>query len=352
MATPDPTPTPRATESRRRPWALAWMLAFLLALELAARTLWTPAHVDAKLHASIEPSYGYGFEFVRPPCEPSGPDTITCRPTEYRKIPEQSFDAVKRSNAVRMFTVGGSHAAGTSSYTRELGEQLARRCPAVHWEAINLAVVGQGSRRVRLAAEEALRHQPDVLILDFGGSNEYEDERDLGYREQLHSGIWRYLLRSHAIVLGRKLLSKSFPFTKPKPISTGEDETAASRKTENLERWRAGLESNYRALIADARSKGLEVVVVSRASMKPHATGSRQEADQALFESLAGEGVHLLDAHALFHELDARQRKRLFRRDRNHYSRAGQQRIADALALLVLEELHAATPCRTDDDDE
>lgn len=346
MQAPESILSQEPATRRRWPWALAWMLVWLLALEGAARTLWAPAVVGTSRYASLDPSFSYGFEFVRPPCEPSGDDTITCYPTQYRKIPKQSFDATKRADAVRMFTLGGSHAAGEHSYTRELGQRLAHRCPAVHWEPINLAVVGQGSRRALLASEQAERHQPDVLILDFGGSNEYEDERDWSYREQLHEGIWRYLLRSHAIVLGRKLLSKRFAFTSTTPV-VDNDETAESKKIENLERWRATLASNYRTLIDRARGQGIEVVVVSRASLEPHAEGSREQADHRLFESLAGEGVHLLDAHALFQELEASERVRLFRRDRNHYSSDGQERIADALAILVLEQLQAADPCRS-----
>lgn len=342
---PDSVDPPDAAPRRRRPWALVWMVAWLLALELAARTLWTPTIVGVRQYAVIDPTYGYGYEFVRPACEPTRADTITCWPTEYRRIPLQTFAAVKDPDTVRIFTVGGSHAAGERSYTTVLRERLAHRCPAVRWQAINLAVVAQGSRRALLAAEQAERHEPDILILDFGGSNEYEDERDLEYREQLHTGIWRHLLRSRAIVVGRKLLSRRFPFTKPTPI-TGEDETVASENPDNLARWRAGLEANYRTLIARARSQGIEVVVVSRASLEPHAEGSRQQADHRVFESLADEGAHLLDAHGLFHRLREDKLAKLFRGDKNHYTAAGDRRIADALATLVLRELDAAAPCK------
>lgn len=344
MPTPESTPPPTPVE-RRRPWALAWMLGWLLVIEGAARTLWAPEWVGGERYAAYDPSFGYGFDLVRPLCQPSDDHTMTCYPTQYRKFPEQSFDATKRADAVRMFTVGGSHAAGESSYTRELDKRLERRCPAIHWELVNLAVVAQGSRRILLAAEQAEQHQPDVLILDFGGSNEYEDERDFGYREQLHEGIWRYLLRSHAIVLGRKLLSKHFTFTNV-TLSTDEDETLASKKPENLERWRSSIETNYRELISKARAQHLEVVIVGRASLEPHAPGSREEADYRLFQSLADEDVHLLDAHALFQEVERSKRAKLFRGDKNHYSRAGQQRIADALADLVLGQLRVGGPCQ------
>lgn len=340
------TNAPHTTTGKPRrelPWGLVWMLIWLLPLELAARRFWTPEYVEPELYAKIDASYGYGFEYVRPACEPDG-ELLHCRPTQYRKLHEQTFDLSKRADALRVFTVGGSHAAWSSrAYTKVLGRLLARRCPTIHWEAVNFAVEGYGSRRARLAAIEATRYAPDLLIIDFGGSNEYEDERDASYREGLHAGIWSVVLRSHAVVLARKLLMKKLPLA---TVSSTGTERKASKDPENNARWRATMRTNYQAMIDHAHAQGIAVVLVGRASFRAHKPNSREQANHALFEQLAAQpDVHQLDTHALFHEVDATARARLFQKDRNHYSRAGHKRIADALLQLLLAELPWASEC-------
>jgi lysophospholipase L1-like esterase len=337
------TPPIQTGKPRRElPWGLVWLLVWLLPLELAARWVWTPDYVEPKLVASVDPSFGYGFEYVRPPCEPDG-ELLRCRPTQYRKIPEQTFDLSKRADAVRVFTVGGSHAAGSKAYTQVLGQQLARRCPVIHWEAINFAVEGQGSRRARLAAAAQARYAPDLLIVDFGGSNEYEDERDFAYREGLHEGIWSVVLRSHAVVIARKLIMKKLPVATL--ASTG-TEREASLDPKNQDRWRESMRTNYQALIDEAHAQGIAVVLVGRASFLAHEPDSRERADYAVFEQLAANNdVVSLDTHALFQAVDAIERARLYKDDRNHYSRAGHQRIAEALTELLLAELPRASEC-------
>jgi lysophospholipase L1-like esterase len=335
-------PTQTGKPRRELPWGLVWLLVWLLPLELAARWFWTPDYVEPKLYASMDASFGYGFEYLHPPCEPDG-ELLRCRPTQYRKIPEQTFDLSKRADAVRVFTVGGSHAAGSNAYTQVLGQQLARRCSGIHWEAINFAVEGQGSRRARIAATEQARYEPDVLIIDFGGSNEYEDERDAAYREGLHEGIWSVVLRSHAVVLARKLLMKKLPVA---TLASKGTEREASEDPNNQARWRESMQTNYQAMIDDAHAQGIAVVLVGRASFLPHEPSSRERADYAVFEQLAAQpGVLSLDTQALFQAVDEDKRDRLFKDDRNHYSRAGHQRIAEALSELLLAELPRASEC-------
>lgn len=331
---PEPTP--------RRPFrGLAWALLWLLILEVAARLLWTPGWVGRL--AELDPGYDLGFAFTRPLCEPDGPARMTCPPGQYRPIARQSFARVKRPDMLRVFTLGGSHAAGAGAYSGRLLRALRQDCEALRWEGINLAVKGHGSARILLAAQEALRYEPDLLILDFGGTNEYEDERDLAERDRLHAGIWNYLLASHAVVLGRKLLARRFAALRP-TARTG-DEQLASRDPDNLARWQRSLAANYHALLALARARGIPVVIVGRASLREHAAGSRELANHRLFLSLAGDGVLLFDAHAAFQAVDDRRRRSLFSRDRQHYSPAGQRLIAEGLEALLLRELPAARVC-------
>jgi lysophospholipase L1-like esterase len=339
MTSPAPT-------RREPPRALVWMLVWLLPLELAARLLWTPEIVGPELYTKMDPSFGYGFEYPRPACEPDG-ELLRCRETQYREIPEQTLDLTKRADAVRVFTVGGSHAWGEQAYTPVLGELLVSRCPAIHWETLNFAVEGHGSRRAQVAAAELSRHAPDVLIVDFGGSNEYEDERDFAYREGLHEGIWSVVLHSHAVVLARKLLARRLPLAKV--ASTG-TEPEASQDPVNQARWRESMLTNYQALIDDAHAQGITVVLVGRASLLAHEPGSREQADYAVFEQLAAQpDVYSLDTHALFQTVNERARANLFRSDENHYSRAGHRKIAQALLQLLGELPDASgllTACR------
>ena len=333
-------PTDRAT--RRRIPGLAWALLWLLGVEAAARALWSPAWVGRL--AELEPGFDLGFTFTRPQCEPDGPSRITCRPTQYRPIARQSFARVKRPGTIRSFTFGGSHAAGASAYTSTLVRSLREDCGALRWEGINFAVKRHGSARILVAAQEALAHAPDLLILDFGGTNEFEDERDRDLRAQLHAGIWNYLFASHAVVLGRKLLTRRFPGLQP-TLASGDDEDVASRDPTNRARWQRSIADNYGAVIALARARKIPVIVVGRASLQAHAPGSRELANHRLFLSLAGDGVLLFDAHAAFDAVDDRRRRSLFSGDRQHYSAAGQRLIAEGLAALILRDLPAARVC-------
>lgn len=351
---PSPPPTARAAGRRRVPVALLWMVGWLVAIEGAARLLWRPELVEPQVYAAIDPGYGYGFEFVRPICEPRG-DRVICRPTQYRPIPRQDFARSKGARTIRAFTVGGSHAAGyvaggspakgKDAYTQQLARALAARCPAIEWEIVNLAVPGDGSGRARLAAEHALGYDPDLVIIDFGGTNEYEDERDWHYREALHAGLGRVLFVSRAVVLGRKLLAFYLPLARPPAIDTGATETEMSRDPANLRRWRDGLRANYEALLAEVRAEGVTPVVVGRAFLEEHALAPRFRDDRRVFQSLGGEGVLLLDAHAAFQAAPPAERARLFAGDRNHYSVAGHARVAEALAELLLASLPAAAAC-------
>ncbi|MCB9703663.1 MAG: SGNH/GDSL hydrolase family protein [Myxococcales bacterium] len=334
------SPSPSPTRRRRAPWGIVWAILWIAAIELAARGLWRPDVVDPKLYAAVDASYNYGFEFARPACEALDEGPLVCRRTQYRPIAEQRLDRVKAAGTIRIFTLGGSHAAGGDAYTQRLLTVLRRRCPSRGWEGANLAVPGHGSRRTLIAAEEALTLDPDLLIVDFGGSNEYEDERDASYRDQLHAGIWALLLRSQAIVLGRKLLSRAFPIVKGPTLDSPAGEAKASRDPANLARWRASLRANNRATFAAAAAADVEVILVGRASLRPHAPGSRALGDHEVFAELAGE-VPSLDAHALVQSAPAADRRSMFRDDRNHYAAAGHQAIAEALAERVL----ARFPC-------
>lgn len=241
---------------------------------------------------------------------------------------------------------GGSPARGKNAYTQQLARILAERCPAIEWELINLAAPGDGSRRARLVAEHVLGYDPDLVIVDFGGTNEYEDERDWHYREALHAGVGRVLFVSHAVVLGRKLLAHYVPLAKAPALDTGATETEMSRDPANLQRWREGLRANDEALLAEVRARGGTPVVVGRAFLEEHALAPRFRDDRRVFESLTGEGVLLLDAHAAFQAAPAATRAELFAGDRNHYSVAGHARVAEALAERLLASLPAAEPCR------
>ncbi|MBK9758115.1 MAG: SGNH/GDSL hydrolase family protein [Nannocystis sp.] len=341
ISNPEPSST---TKRPRRPWALAWTLVWLIGVEAAARLLWTPAQVGPELYARVEPSFDYGFDFTRPQCEPDDEAKITCWPTQYRPIFKQSFDRIKRPNTIRAFTFGGSHAAGAGGYTGALVRLLRRTCGARRWEGINLAVKGQGSTRALVALKDALRHEPDLVILDFGGTNEYEDERDLNRRAQLHTSIWKFVLTSRAVVIGRKLLALHFELMRV-PRMTGEGEQVASRNPENLARWERSLADNFREMIALTHGRGIPVVIVGRASRNAHAPRSRDLASHRLFLSLASDGVLLFDAHAAFQAVDRASRKALFRGNGDHYSRKGHELIAQGLAALLLRELPAARVC-------
>jgi len=96
-----------------------------------------------------------------------------------RRFFPQSFQKEKSANTLRIMTLGDSVPRGPSlgaSYPVQLQKILQER--GISSESFNLGLPGYGARRVQVVLQQALRYQPDILMMHLYNGNEYEDERE------------------------------------------------------------------------------------------------------------------------------------------------------------------------------
>lgn len=96
------------------------------------------------------------------------------------------FVAKKDPNTIRVICVGASASAGwphqgDEIYTAYLQQALERAYPGRHFEVLNLSAHAYAAYRVRLVFEEAVRFEPDVVVI-WSGNNEFLEKRR--YRNQ------------------------------------------------------------------------------------------------------------------------------------------------------------------------
>lgn len=94
---------------------------------------------------------------------------------------EQAFPAEKKKNTTRVFCLGGSTTFGRpfddrTSYVNWLRQSLRQLAPDQNWEVINAGGISYASYRIVNLMEEAVRYEPDWILL-YTGHNEYLEER-------------------------------------------------------------------------------------------------------------------------------------------------------------------------------
>lgn len=92
---------------------------------------------------------------------------------------DQSFQADKPENGLRIFTLGGSSAYGhpwgaREAFTAILGEVIQAAHPDRKVEAVNAAGVSYGIHRLGFVANEIMSYSPDILIV-YSGHNEFAE---------------------------------------------------------------------------------------------------------------------------------------------------------------------------------
>jgi tetratricopeptide (TPR) repeat protein len=98
-------------------------------------------------------------------------------PYRYRTQRERSglqyFGFLKKPDTLRVFVIGGSVAMGFNAHEQSrLGEFLERSLPGKKFEIVGCGMGGYDSYRDSLVEEEALRHDPDLIVV-LSGNNEY-----------------------------------------------------------------------------------------------------------------------------------------------------------------------------------
>ncbi|MBI5690306.1 MAG: hypothetical protein HZC55_09405 [Verrucomicrobia bacterium] len=104
----------------------------------------------------------------------------------------QEFPAEKPRNGYRIFCFGGSTVyghpyLGDTAFPKWLELELAATDPTRAWQAVNCGGVSYASYRIVPLVQEALRHQPDLVILSTG-HNEFLEDRT--YRALKSRAAW------------------------------------------------------------------------------------------------------------------------------------------------------------------
>jgi hypothetical protein len=309
--------------------------ALFLAAEAAARLVWRPSVVGARLYAAFSPTYDYGYAPDVPRMFLEG-DSYRFHPTEYVNIRPFSILREKPSEEIRIFVLGGSVSRGSglregADYPSRLEADLDAGHPDFEWAVVNLSADGFGTTRMARILTRMVHHRPDVVVLHPHGTNEYEDERDALYREQLREGVNGLLLRSHLLVLLKKA-ELHVVRTGEQLLDTVDDEETASLDPENNQRWSAMLAANVDRFDCVIRELGVPAIYVGRAERD--AKGFRNERVELLNEPIR-DAPFFVDAAAALARAATERPGAVLWDDNTHYSELGHAVVARELYELL-----------------
>ncbi len=260
-----------------------------------------------------------------------------------RKFWAQQFALAKPAGTLRLVTVGDSISRGgdlQESWPWQLGEQLRRQ--GLQVESINLSLPGFGSRRKLLLVQEALAFSPDLLIMQLGQSNEFEDERDWARARDFdgwHPRNWpmkSWLVRRLYEFKHENLFVKWLPadVRARTAVNDAADETLANQDPARVAAWRDSFARNTTEALTLARARGVPVLLVPRVVLR------RQQVPPAfddegirgtLAASLQG-SESWFDTAVVF---DPVADDAIFFRDGVHMHAPGHVRLAQALAQRI-----------------
>ncbi len=279
--TPESTARLRSGASRRRRLfviaAVAVGLLPLLLLEAGLRLLdWgRPA-------AQPDPFAGFGRNF--PLFERQGAVYRTARAREPFIAP-QAFPATKPDRSFRAFCFGGSTVyghpyLGETAFPKWLELELTGGEPGRPWQVINCGGVSYASYRIVPLVKEALRHQPDLIILATG-HNEFLEDRtyhDLKTRSPLWAWLQDQAFGLRLVGLARYWLTGAPP-TRPLPgsdatpdeplgpaVDTRLDHASGYASYHRDAPWHERVVAHYdasvRTIVADCRAAGVPLVLI------------------------------------------------------------------------------------------
>jgi hypothetical protein len=321
-------------------------IALLALAEVVFRFGFVPP-VVGDAYSKYYPAYDYGLAGT-PVCWHVS-DQLSCSPTPYLDIWKQSLPFAKPRGELRVFTVGASVSRGDrrENYSAVLEGMLHEAHPDRPIRFVNLSARGIGSTRQRLLWHEALRHQPDLLLLHVHGSNEYEDERDRAYVATLHHGLGGLALQSRLVVALKRAYRAATSLASPvKPAADMPDEATETEDPAVRRRWLATLDENVGAMLAEAAAAHVPVILVGRAERLDDGKLSPYGVEvNDLLARRAGPSVRYFDAQAVFSAMPPAAARALFR-DSVHWKAKGHRAVAEHLAPLIEAEILDAGPPR------
>lgn len=304
------------------------------------------AGIELALHLGMADFFEGRFEYGYHPrggiVEANG--EVTLARTGARKFWPQKFPAAHPPQGLRIITVGDSIPRGASleqSWPWLVGQQL--RAQGVATEAISLSIAGYGAERKRLLVEQALNWSPDLLILQVGMSNEFEDERDLARAREFqdwHPRHWpmkSWLVRRFYEFKHEMLFTKWLPdeVRRQAAVNDGDVEALAGQDPARVRAWQRQFEAVTARTLAMAAARDVPVLLVPRVQIEPTHTPVDFD-DQGLrtiLEPALGNRVIWFDPARAF---GVNPDPALFFRDHVHMHPPAHQVMAKAIAREVL----------------
>ncbi|MCW0220090.1 MAG: hypothetical protein OJI67_17325, partial [Prosthecobacter sp.] len=161
---------------------------------------------------------------------------------------------------------------------------------------INLGLPGFGARRKDLVVQQALKYEPNLIILHVGASNEYEDEREWRRRDDFnspHPKNWlmrSLVLRQFYEMKTEKLYWQWLPLKVRN--QTGDldvdAELRASADEAMLQKWKTLVKEVTQQSVQRIQSAHIPSIIVTQASKKKDAAGEFFLDDSAVDDWTAG----------------------------------------------------------------
>ncbi|MEM1068697.1 MAG: hypothetical protein AAGI63_07365 [Planctomycetota bacterium] len=268
-------------DSRRRWWlmralAIALSLSPLVVLEFALRWFEEPDVTNA-----IDREPLMDLSQLRPLFELNADGTRWEIPeSRYNFFRPDSFDAVKRENAQRIFVLGGSTVQGRpyaieTAFSTWLRLRLEANQPDIAFEVVNCGGISYASYRVDRILDEALLHQPDAIVI-YTGHNEFLEDREYAEVRSM-SAPRRLMARTASKLATVRWIQRTFseptafsPSRMSDEVDALLDHSGGLEKYWRDDAWRSDVEEHFdqtlRRMVQRAQSAEVPVVVCIPAS--------------------------------------------------------------------------------------
>ena len=265
-----------------------------------------------------------------------------------RRFYPQAFAVPKPAGRLRIFAVGDSVTRGqdlASAYPHQL--EILLRQHGRDAETLNLGVTAYGATRKRIVALQALRYQPDLIVLHASAANEGYDERDWNRAESYRSWHPRnWFLKSYALhrlyeARTDRLFWKYLPaeIRTLRSVRTPDAAfAAASRDPARLAEWNRRTRERTAATVREIGAAGVPLVVITAAYHDAEHPRLEDDGLDAFVAALAGPRVAHVSTRAVF---AGRSLEDNFN-DSMHLTESGNrllaQRVAEACERLLAAE--------------
>ncbi len=275
-------------------------------------------------------------------------ERVDLRSAGGRRFWVQSFSNPKPAGRFRIFTVGDSVARGNAvelAYPHLLGEML--RAQGHNVESINLSVAGYGVRRRLVVLEQALKYQPDLIILHLNHSNEYEDERE--WRRAQDAKSWhpsQWLRKSYIIARLDEAKTERLFWKLPtgmrsvREVNDHDAELAAEQHGEQGKVWDRFFRDKTADTVRLLQAKGVPVLLLSKGGLDASRKHLDDFGQDAFIAERIGTGVYMASTRQVFARLP--NPDPYFSRDGIHWKPEGHRLMAEALLPITRRAIQVA----------